>query len=209
MTRPQKQPKRPHRLQRPKGPTFPRLEDGLEEKKKMTAMIRREDEKAHWLQTMVRLPGDLHAPIKPTNRGEIALDLQGATSAGDAMGYIGSSKPCLCYLLACVSILILISISSRDHLARRHMQSYRCRRCWKWFNARHKVNEHQTENCTEKELPADEKFMDLDMEAQVERLCGSPPEDIWWTIFQLLIPATKEVDLAHLKTQYYPCQSLR
>ncbi|RSL61382.1 hypothetical protein CEP53_005121 [Fusarium sp. AF-6] len=98
-----------------------------------------------------------------------------------------------------------ISISRlKDHMARKHMSSYRCPRCWKQFSARHKVQEHLQGNYVHKEMPTYERFMTLEQETEVENCIGTEPEDTWWKLFRLLIPGMAAEDLLQLKGRFFP-----
>jgi hypothetical protein len=98
---------------------------------------------------------------------------------------------------------------SRQHLARKHMASYRCPRCWISFDTRRKVTDHRDKGgCMEKRKPDDECFMDPLHEAQVEKAYSSiSEEDTWWGLFRLLISTVQGLDEASLKAQYWPCES--
>ncbi|GAB1316531.1 hypothetical protein MFIFM68171_06741 [Madurella fahalii] len=86
------------------------------------------------------------------------------------------------------------------------MISYRCPRCWKSFDTRGKVSLHERQGgCNTKQRPDDERFMDPIHEVQVERAYSSTSEeDVWWSLFRLLIPDVQYLDDLSLKTQFYP-----
>ncbi|RSL56394.1 hypothetical protein CEP54_008878 [Fusarium duplospermum] len=92
----------------------------------------------------------------------------------------------------------------KDHMTRKHMLSYRCQRCWKQFNARHKAQEHRQSNCVQTDLPRYELFMTLEQEIEVERCSGMTPEDAWWALFKFLIPGMDQEDISQLKDRYFP-----
>ncbi|UPK91204.1 hypothetical protein LCI18_002139 [Fusarium solani-melongenae] len=92
----------------------------------------------------------------------------------------------------------------KDHMTRKHMLSYRCQRCWKQFNARHRAQEHQQSGCVQNEFPRYEQFMSLEQEMEVERCGGMTAEDTWWALFQFLIPGMDQEDISQLKDRYFP-----
>ncbi|RSM00602.1 hypothetical protein CEP52_009010 [Fusarium oligoseptatum] len=92
----------------------------------------------------------------------------------------------------------------KDHMARKHMRSYRCPRCGKQLNARHKVQEHLQGNCVHEEIQINEWFMTLEQESEVENCTGTEPEETWWKLFRLLIPGMATEDLLQLKGRYFP-----
>ena len=53
--------------------------------------------------------------------------------------------------------------------------------------------------------PADEYFMSVEQEAEVENLKSAvSAEETWWNFFQLLIPGMQECELALAKLEYWP-----
>ncbi|KAM5375750.1 hypothetical protein ACJZ2D_005806 [Fusarium nematophilum] len=92
----------------------------------------------------------------------------------------------------------------KDHLARKHMSSSRCERCWKWFSSGNKIQEHRRKECFEMERPEYERFMTSEQETLVKKCGGTQPEEAWWSLFQLLIPGMQQEDLPELQTRYFP-----
>lgn len=48
--------------------------------------------------------------------------------------------------------------------------------------------------------------MELELEEMVRESHGALSEDVWWNLFQLLIPGKQHADLSVLKREYYPCR---
>ncbi|KAK0614647.1 hypothetical protein B0T14DRAFT_528845 [Immersiella caudata] len=97
-----------------------------------------------------------------------------------------------------------LTTARRQHLARRHMVSYRCRRCWRSFDTRREAAAHPEDgNCSIKERPATERFMRADDESVVEAYAGNAV-DVWWALFRVLVPEVYGVDDDVLKTLYFP-----
>ncbi|RSL79524.1 hypothetical protein CEP51_007291 [Fusarium floridanum] len=92
----------------------------------------------------------------------------------------------------------------RDHMTRKHMPSYRCRRCWKHFNARQQVLEHEQGDCIQKVPPEYERFMTPEQERELDHCGEVQPVDTWWKMFRLLVPGMALEDFADLKTRYFP-----
>lgn len=91
------------------------------------------------------------------------------------------------------------------------MRSHRCGRCWIYLNTKRRLADHQRDNdCVQVEMPANERFMDLELEAEVRASHGAldddASEELWWDLFRLLIPGMRQIDVAQLKQEYYPCQ---
>ncbi|KAH6662675.1 hypothetical protein F5X68DRAFT_279861 [Plectosphaerella plurivora] len=89
----------------------------------------------------------------------------------------------------------------KQHLARRHMVSSRCTRCWASMETRKKLEEHQRNAiCPEVEKPTAECFMAEELESlvtQKPRDGGSDtatPEKSWWNLFKMLIPDMQEAE---------------
>jgi hypothetical protein len=99
--------------------------------------------------------------------------------------------------------------SARQHLARKHMVSYRCPRCWISFDTQRGVADHRDKGgCIEKHKPDDECFIDPWHEAQVKTAYSSTSEEeTWWSLFRLLVSSVQGLDEATLKAQYWPCKS--
>ncbi|GAB1320928.1 hypothetical protein MFIFM68171_11138 [Madurella fahalii] len=97
-------------------------------------------------------------------------------------------------------------IRLKQHLARKHMVSYRCPRCWISFDTRRKGADHRNKGgCIEKQKPDDECFMDPWHEAQVEKAYSSTSEEeTWWSLFRLLVSSVRGLDEATLQARYWP-----
>lgn len=90
------------------------------------------------------------------------------------------------------------------------MKSYRCKRCWRSFDSKHKVEDHQEQQypCEPKAMPTNERFMSDDHEAELEKGRQSKSEDeAWWDIFRLLIPGMQRRDIGSLMREYWPCKT--
>ncbi|KAH6850553.1 hypothetical protein B0I37DRAFT_371882 [Chaetomium sp. MPI-CAGE-AT-0009] len=96
--------------------------------------------------------------------------------------------------------------SIRQHLARKHMVSYRCPNCWISLDSRAKASLHeQQKHCVARPKPDDERFMDPPHEGLIERSCSSASEeDAWWWLFKLLVPGMQGRDVAALRLEYSP-----
>ncbi|KAI1848166.1 hypothetical protein JX266_005879 [Neoarthrinium moseri] len=95
----------------------------------------------------------------------------------------------------------------KQHLSRRHMLSYRCQRCWRSFDTRGDVSSHAAQQplCDARLKGGEERFMNLEQEAEVERIGRNMSEqDAWWSLFGLLIPGMQNRDLPSLMTEYSP-----
>lgn len=98
---------------------------------------------------------------------------------------------------------------SRQHLRRRHVLSFRCQRCWKSFDTRNSVSEHQTHQplCDPRQKPWDEQFMTPEQEVEFEQTSRhKTEEEAWWSLFRLLIPGMQSRDTMSLATNYSPCE---
>ncbi|KAK0710729.1 hypothetical protein B0H67DRAFT_610993 [Lasiosphaeris hirsuta] len=97
-------------------------------------------------------------------------------------------------------------IRLKQHLARKHMVSHRCPRCWISFDTRRKAADHRDKGgCIEKRKPDDECFMDPWHESQVEKAYSSTSEEeTWWNLFRLLVSSVQGLDEAKLKARYWP-----
>ncbi|KAI0178421.1 hypothetical protein BJ166DRAFT_50598 [Pestalotiopsis sp. NC0098] len=94
----------------------------------------------------------------------------------------------------------------KHHLKRRHTQAYRCRRCWSSFDSCEKVKDHEAKGkCNRRTMPQNERFMNAQSEAGIEKACKSvPATEAWWNLFRLLIPGMQGRDLESLIQQYGP-----
>lgn len=105
----------------------------------------------------------------------------------------------------------MLNYNIRQHLIRRHIVSSRCHRCWISQENPQLLSEHHTKgNCKEVGLPTTERFMDQNLEDKVRKSVGSSNEqksqEVWWSLFQLLIPEVHGIPLPQLKQQYNPCK---
>ncbi|KAJ4259623.1 hypothetical protein NW762_007553 [Fusarium torreyae] len=95
----------------------------------------------------------------------------------------------------------------KQHLSRRHMQSYRCTKCWKSFEKKESVGTHNSQqtSCRAREMPTTERLMSRESEVKLEKLgCSGSAEETWLKMFQLLIPNMQDRDLQSLRSQVYP-----
>ncbi|KAK3297278.1 uncharacterized protein B0H64DRAFT_391827 [Chaetomium fimeti] len=94
----------------------------------------------------------------------------------------------------------------KQHLARKHMVSYRCPNCWISLDSRTKASVHeQQKQCVARPKPDEELFMDPPHEGLIERSCPSASEeDAWWWLFKLLIPGMEGRDVVALSLDYSP-----
>ncbi|KAJ2896853.1 hypothetical protein MKZ38_005152 [Zalerion maritima] len=91
------------------------------------------------------------------------------------------------------------------HLTRRHMRSHRCPRCWTAFETPFtpkKFPRHA--DCEIKVEPSVETFMSLDQEAKIREKLPSQTSyvDMWWQIYQCLIPAFEALSIDQLKLEH-------
>ncbi|KAF4470798.1 hypothetical protein FALBO_2294 [Fusarium albosuccineum] len=94
----------------------------------------------------------------------------------------------------------------RQHLARRHMRSYRCGSCWRSFDNSSQRDQHvNAYTCEPRLLPEFERLMSPHNEFLVNQpRPGMSDVDAWWAIFKLLIPDMGGRDVDSLKLQYSP-----
>lgn len=61
-------------------------------------------------------------------------------------------------------------------------------------------------------MPQNERFMDAQSEAGIEKACKSvPATEAWWNLFRLLMPGMQGRDLGSLIQQFgpkYPCKTV-
>ncbi|KAH6634580.1 hypothetical protein B0J18DRAFT_416651 [Chaetomium sp. MPI-SDFR-AT-0129] len=93
-----------------------------------------------------------------------------------------------------------------QHLARKHMISHRCRRCWISMDSKDKVAEHVLKNeCSPKQQPENERFMNSSQERQVRDGRSFPrDEDAWWWVSKILIAKIEGSSDEYLKSNYSP-----
>lgn len=89
------------------------------------------------------------------------------------------------------------------------MASYRCPRCWISCDTRLKAGVHaENTNCNARDRPLNDCFMDTSHEREVEgKFRRATPEEIWWSLFRLLVPQTEHIDDSRLKLMFSPCES--
>ncbi|KAK1757115.1 hypothetical protein QBC47DRAFT_412445 [Echria macrotheca] len=94
----------------------------------------------------------------------------------------------------------------KQHMARKHMVSFRCQRCWASCDTRHKATSHPADKkCIQKHRPVDDYFMNKEHEEQVENTSRkATTETIWWAMFRLLIRGVEGVSDSVLQTSYSP-----
>src|SRR3954469_21076789 len=93
-------------------------------------------------------------------------------------------------------------------MARKHMVSFRCQRCWASCESRQKAASHREDKqCNPKPRPAEDCFMDEEHEEKVEHTSRkATTEAIWWAMFRLLIRGVEGVSDSALQAAYSPCK---
>ena len=94
--------------------------------------------------------------------------------------------------------------ADRQHLARRHLESNRCTRCW---SIPVDLENHiRKKSCPMRNKPAGDIFMTPEQGSKLSECKPSDP-DAWYHMYQLLILGVENLDSETLKSKISPCKS--